>query len=178
MPASGLAERFQARIEEHKGILYRICSSYCRNPDDRDDLAQEIVIALWRSFPSFDEGRRFSTWMYRVALNVAISFHRRDATRRRVVIADGDHLLETAREPERPSDDLRILSEFIDRLDPFHKALVLLYLEGRSQEEIAEVLGITETNVATKIGRIKERLKREFRPKELPREGERHDGSR
>src|SRR5579863_4394135 len=69
-------ERFQNLIEEHKKILYKICHSYCQNPADRDDLAQEILFQLWRSFASFDERVRFPTWMYRIALNVAISFYR------------------------------------------------------------------------------------------------------
>jgi RNA polymerase sigma-70 factor (ECF subfamily) len=67
-------ERFQSRIEEHKKVLYKVCNSYCRDRDARDDLAQEIIIQLWQSFEKYDESRRFSTWMYRIALNVAIDF--------------------------------------------------------------------------------------------------------
>jgi RNA polymerase sigma factor (sigma-70 family) len=69
-------ERFQNLVDDHKKILYKVCHSYCRNPGDRDDLAQEIIVQLWRSFGAFDERVRFSTWMYRIALNVAISFYR------------------------------------------------------------------------------------------------------
>src|SRR5580692_3179164 len=83
-------ERFQNLMEEHKKILYKICHSYCQNPADRDDLAQEILFQLWRSFASFDERVRFPTWMYRIALNVAISFYRRETVR-------GQHVMETAR---------------------------------------------------------------------------------
>ncbi len=96
-------ERFQNLLEEHKKILYKICNLYCKNRDDREDLAQEIAIQLWRSFPSFDERCRFSTWMYRIALNVAISFYRREDTRTRYIFSDNERLLhavdETASEP-------------------------------------------------------------------------------
>jgi RNA polymerase sigma factor (sigma-70 family) len=155
-------ERFQARVEEHKKILYKICNSYCRDRDARDDLAQEIIIQLWQSFEKYDESRQFSTWMYRIALNVAISFYRREKTRTRHVISDEEHLLEAANETESQSEEIRVLYRFIERLDPLNKALVLLYLDGNNYQEIAEVVGISETNVATKISRLKSKMKREL----------------
>ena len=148
-------EQFQTLLEQHKGILYKICNSYCRNRDDRDDLAQEIAIQLWRAFPTFDAGYRFSTWMYRIALNVAISFYRRESTRKRYMLSAEGSLLEFPEATPNQSEDLAILNQFISRLDPLNKALVLLYLDGNSYLEIAAILGITETNVATKINRIK-----------------------
>src|SRR6202165_3359893 len=87
-------ERFQTAVDQHKKILYKVCNSYCRKRDDRDDLAQEIIIQLWRSFGKFDERYRFSTRMYRIALNVGISFYRRENRRTRYVISDEEHLLE------------------------------------------------------------------------------------
>jgi RNA polymerase sigma factor (sigma-70 family) len=155
-------ERFQARVEEHKKILYKICNSYCRDRDARDDLAQEIIIQLWQSFGKYDESRRFSTWMYRIALNVAISFYRRERTRTRHVISDEEHLLEAANETESQSEEIRVLYQFIEGLDPLNKALVLLYLDGNNYQEIAEVVGISETNVATKISRLKSKMKQEL----------------
>src|SRR5580658_10743039 len=91
-----LQEKFQTLVDEHKKILYKVCNSYCRDPDSRDDLAQEIILQLWRSFPKFDGRCRFSTWMYRIALNIAISFYRRETTRRRHLISGEQHLLEIA----------------------------------------------------------------------------------
>lgn len=158
-----LKERFQTVVDQHKKILYKVCNSYCRNRDDRDDLAQEIIIQLWRSFGKFDERYRFSTWMYRIALNVAISFYRRENTRTRYVTSDEQHLLEAIDETQDQPEEIRFLYEFIDGLDPLNKALVLLYLDGNNYQEIAEVLGISETNVATKIGRLKSKMKQEFR---------------
>lgn len=89
-----LNERFQTVVDQHKKTLYKVCNACCRNRDDRDDLAQEIIIQLWRSFGKFDERYRFSTWMYRIALNVAISFYRRENIRTRYVISDEEQLLE------------------------------------------------------------------------------------
>jgi len=163
MTAPELQERFQTAVDQHKKILYKVCNSYCRNRDDRDDLAQEIIIQLWRSFGKFDERYRFSTWMYRIALNVAISFYRRENRRTRYVISDGEHLLEAIDETKSQPEEIRLLYEFIEGLDPLNKALVLLYLEGNNYQEIAEVLGISETNVATKISRLKSKMKQEFR---------------
>ena len=162
MTTPELQERFQAVVNQHKKILYKVCNSYCRNRDDRDDLAQEIIVQLWRSFGKFDERYRFSTWMYRIALNVAISFYRRESTRTRHVISDEEHLLEAIDDTERQPEDIRLLYQFIEGLDPLNKALVLLYLDGHSYQEIAEVLGITETNVATKISRLKMTMKQEL----------------
>jgi len=162
MTTPELQDRFQALVEEHKKILYKVCNLYCRNRDDRDDLAQEIVVQLWRSFGAFDGRCQFSTWMYRIALNVAISFYRRETTRTRHVISDDERLLNAIDETASQSEDLQLLYGFIAGLDPLNKALILLYLDGNSYLEIADVLGISETNVATKIGRLKKTMKQEF----------------
>ncbi len=107
MTATALQDRFQTLVEEHKKILYKVCHSYCRNPGDRDDLAQEIIVQLWRSFGAFDERVRFSTWMYRIALNVAISFYRRESVRTRHVVSGNEHLLEVADESASRSEEVQ-----------------------------------------------------------------------
>ncbi len=124
-------ERFQALLEEHKKILYKVCRSYCRNPGDRDDLAQEIIVQLGRSFRGFDGRARFSTWMYRIALNVAISFYRRESVRTRPVVPGSGHLLEATDETRNRSEE-ELLYRWIDELDPLNKALAIL-LSGREQ---------------------------------------------
>jgi RNA polymerase sigma factor (sigma-70 family) len=124
-----LQQRFQTLMDEHKKILYKICNSYCQNPDDREDLAQEIIIHLWRSFEYFDARCRFSTWMYWIALNVAISFYRRENTRRRYALSDDQKLLNAIDETGTQSAEMLVLHQFIDGLDPLNKALVLLYLD-------------------------------------------------
>ena len=137
MTTPELQERFQTVVDQHKKILYKVCNSYCRNRDYREDLAQEIIIQLWRSFDKFDERYRFSTWMYRIALNVAISFYRRENRRTRYVIAGEEHLLEAIDETTNQPEEILLLYEFIEGLDPLNKALVLLYLDGNNYHVVA-----------------------------------------
>jgi RNA polymerase sigma-70 factor (ECF subfamily) len=151
--------RFEGLVEEHRRILYKVCNVYCGTPDDREDLAQEILVELWRSFGSFDGRCLFSTWMYRVALNTAISFNRRKFSRQRHLTLSEDRVLASVPARESEPAEVRILYELIEGLDPFNKALLLLYLDGNSYQEISEVLGISVTNVATKLNRLKEALK-------------------
>ena len=159
MPDDTAQTRFQMLIEKHRGIVLKVAYSYCRHAADRDDLAQEICAQLWKSFARYDESRKFSTWMYRVALNVAISHVRRNEGRPRSVQSiTGDDTQIAAPEAPDPDERITALNLFIARLDPLNRALVLLYLEEHSYREIAEVLGITETNVATKINRLKQRI--------------------
>lgn len=157
-------ESFLALLDEHKKVLYKVASSYCRNPADRQDLAQEIVVQLWRSFDRYDESYRFSTWMYRIALNVAISFYRSETRRSRNTVPAEDSILEIAdaRGSAEPDGNLQLLQRFIEQLDELDRALVILYLDGNRYDTIAEVLGISETNVGTKISRIKQRLRRDL----------------
>jgi RNA polymerase sigma factor (sigma-70 family) len=162
MSAEQLRSRFEAVVDENRKIVYKICNSYCRNRDDRDDLAQEILTELWRSFGTFDERFRFSTWLYRVALNVAISFKRRESTRTRHVISGDEHVLELAEPITAEPENLLLIYQFIEGLDPLKKALILLYLDGYAYREIADVLGISETNAATKLNRLKNTMKRHF----------------
>src|ERR1700678_1490578 len=96
MKTSDLQTTFQDQVESHRKILYKVCNVYCRDRDSREDLAQEIMVQLWRSFGKFDGRCRFSTWMYRIALNVAISFFRSESTRGRHIISDEGPLLEAA----------------------------------------------------------------------------------
>lgn len=156
-------QRFEALLREHFGIILKVAGVYAWGYDDRDDLAQEICAQCWRSFAGFDERRaKFSTWMYRVALNVAISHVRH---RKRDVTGHFEPLearhMETigADTPEPPDERLIALRAFISELDELNRALILLYLEERPYVEIADVLGLSETNVATKIGRIKQKLR-------------------
>jgi len=164
MTARQLQQRFESLLREHRGIVYKVAALYSRSVADREDLMQEISAQLWRSFAGYDEARaKFSTWMYRIALNVAIS----QARRERWSEADRFeplelHHLETVGggEPIAEKDErLPALYAFIGQLDPLNRALILLYLEDRHYAEIADVLGISETNVATKINRIRQKLR-------------------
>jgi RNA polymerase sigma factor (sigma-70 family) len=152
-------ERFLRLLDEHRKILWKVASSWCRDAEERQDLEQEIVVQLWRSFGRYDSRFRFSTWMYRIAMNVAISFHR--GAKQRVHEPLVEQLVEIAA-PEGDSDEVRALRQRIDALEPLNKALILLYLDGHDHAAIGEILGITTTNVATKLARLKARLKGEI----------------
>jgi RNA polymerase sigma factor (sigma-70 family) len=155
--------RFAELLERHRGIVFKVAATYCRNPTDREDVVQEIVTQLWRAFPRFDATRTFSTWMYRIALNVTISFVRTNSVRQRHTVAlDETHDVEEASTGAAEQDErTRLLYAFIDRLDALNRALLLLYLDDRTYRDNAAILGITETNVATKISRLKQRFARE-----------------
>ncbi|MEO7432248.1 MAG: sigma-70 family RNA polymerase sigma factor [Dokdonella sp.] len=159
-------ERFQMLIDRHRGIVLKVANTYSRLPEDRRDLAQEILTQAWKSFSAWDPSRTFSTWVYRIALNVAISHARRPDDRSRHIAIDDDGVEPThdddgARETD---DGLRVLYRCIARLDPFNRALLLLYLDEKSQREIADILGISETNVSTKIARLKLRIRDDINP--------------
>lgn len=157
-------EDFLALIGTHKLIIYKICNSYCKNESDRDDLAQEIIYQLWRSFKQFNGSVKFSTWMYRVALNVAITFYRKSKQNDHIIQLDeyNSEVEDLGNDNPDLEKNIRNLQAFIGQLKELDKALVILYLEEKSYSEIAEILGITETNVATRISRIKDKLKQKF----------------
>ena len=157
-------QHFTALLDTHRGILFKVAGMYTRSTADRDDLVQEICTQLWRSYARFDEARgKFSTWMYRIALNVAISQLRRQSS----AAAQSheplrSHHLETIGGDvgvAEPDPRLQALHVLIEQLDALNRALILLYLEDHSYSEIADILGISETNVATKINRIKNKLR-------------------
>ncbi len=155
---------FTSFIEQNKGIIYKVASTYCKDPDDRQDLVQEIIIQLWRSHKTFNHTVKISTWTYRVALNVAISFYRKDSKRRKISTELSGNLINilTDNDPAENEDQFNQLRQFISELKEVDRALMILYMEDKSQKEIAEIMGITETNVSTKMGRIKEKLRVKF----------------
>jgi RNA polymerase sigma factor (sigma-70 family) len=156
-------QQFGALLERHRKIVFKVANTYARNPDDRADLAQEIAAQLWRAYPGYDPQRVFSTWMYRIALNAAIS-HVRSAQHQRLVVSLDEALHELTDDgvDQEADAQLRALHRCIAQFEPLNRALLLLYLEDRSYREIAEILGISETNVATKIGRLKQRIREQL----------------
>ena len=166
MTGHGHQQAFSALLQQHAGIVFKVANTYARLPEDRADLAQEIAAQLWHAWPKYDPTRSVSTWMYRVALNVAISHVRGQAVRQRhdVVPLDEDlhDLADTAATDHESQDHLRLLQAFIARQPPLDRALLLLYLDERPHREIAGILGISDANVSTKIGRLKQRLRDEL----------------
>ncbi|MEO6366031.1 MAG: sigma-70 family RNA polymerase sigma factor, partial [Luteimonas sp.] len=133
---------FSTLLQRHRGIVFKVVNTYTRHPDDRDELAQEIAAQLWRAYPDYDPARTFTTWMYRIALNVAISFVRSSAQRGRhdVPLDEGLHDLADPNAGDAESnEELRKLHSFIHAQEPLNRALLLLYLEDRSLREISDV---------------------------------------
>jgi RNA polymerase sigma-70 factor (ECF subfamily) len=149
-------QHFLDLVQRHQSIIHKICFVYCNNKADREDLQQEIILQLWKSFLTFHGDAAFSTWMYRVALNTAINQTRRFGL-----------LIDTTTSPEIPydpsdsytlSEEIKILYKAISQLRKVEKAIILLWLEERSYEEIAESMGITVKNVSVKLVRTRARL--------------------
>ncbi len=156
-------EAFTRLLDEHPGIIRKVAAAYTSSRADRLDLMQEISLQLWKAYPRYSPERSFSTWMYRIALNVAISFLRSSTRPLRQTVPLDD--LDVPNEDAGPRDlDERIpvLQGVIAALDPLNRALLLLYLDDHSYREIASILGISETNVATKLSRLKQRVRRDM----------------
>ena len=159
-----------ALVRRHAGLIHKIAWAYCRDATDREDVVQEIAVQLWRAGGRYDGRVRESTWVYRIALNVAISFHRRERRHRQGREPIEEHAISIA--AEEVTDGVRLLRRLVDELGPLDKALVLLHLDGNDHASIAEVLGISTSNVGTKLGRIKERLRAAFEKKAAATETE------
>lgn len=155
---AAMQNRFVTAVQGHSGILHRICQAYGRNREEREDLQQEILLQLWRSFAHFRGDASFSTWMYRVALNTALMGIRRRARMIMAVPLEEDP---PAREIDRPmSDEVHLLMEEVRRLPPLDRALVILNLEGKSHAEIADIHGLSAGAVNVRLVRARDRLKK------------------
>ena len=156
----GEAERqFEKDITEHELLLLKVCHIYAYTAVDRQDLFQEIVIQLWKAYPNFKGNSKLSTWMYRVAINTAITGLRR---KKDFIISYEPSSLPTQISDNNSSaneDQLQVLYKAIEQLNQIEKAIVMLYMEERSYDEMEEILGITQGNLRVKMNRIKEKLR-------------------
>lgn len=150
---------FVRLLNEHRRLIHKVCWAYARTHDEREDLFQEIAIRLYQAAPGFDPSRKLSTWIYRVSLNVAIDFHR--GRLRRSKVQSGLEADTQARESKdaATTDQLAELRELMERMSEADRALLLLHLEGHSHREIGEILGFGESNVGTRLHRIKSELR-------------------
>lgn len=152
--------QFLQLIGENKGILYKICKIYQDDPDDRDDLLQEMVLQLWRAFDTFRGDSKFSSWMYRVALNTAIVFFKKQKRRPddQPMPAQFDHADDHSAAEEK-EEKLAIFYKAVQYLNKVEKALIYLYMEDQPYDDIAATLGITPLNVRVRLNRVKNKLK-------------------
>ncbi|GHT35581.1 DNA-directed RNA polymerase sigma-70 factor [Bacteroidia bacterium] len=157
MDKQALEAAFISLVEEHKQIIYKVCYMYASDKENLNDLYQEVVINLWKAFPRFRGECKASTWIYRIGLNTCISFLRKSRSHPEVVPITVD--LEAFADEEDKTAQLHDLYQMISRLSQLERALILLWLEEKSNQEIAEIIGISRNNVAVKLTRIREKLK-------------------
>jgi len=152
--------RFLEQVEKNQDIVHKICALYAWTDDERKDLSQDIICQLWKSYPSFRGDSQFTTWMYRVALNTALLNVRRNRRRVRTENLEARHD-DIPAAHTGPDEHVGIgrLYQAISRLHPFDRAIILLYLEQCSYKDIADVIGISESNVSVRLVRIKKKLK-------------------
>ncbi|MBL1221369.1 RNA polymerase sigma factor [Chryseobacterium sp. L7] len=150
---------FLKLINQHKGILYKASRIYADSVEDREDLQQEILIQLWKSYQNFKGNSEFSTWMYRVAINTAITYLKKEKQRTSNQ-ADVPHHFEVQNEDYNPSKDrqLEIFYSAVQELKALEKAIIFYFMEGMSHKEIGDNMGISEGNARVKLNRTKEKI--------------------
>jgi RNA polymerase sigma factor (sigma-70 family) len=153
-----MEKEFVEMINNHRGIIYKVCHIYGYEKDFKEDLFQEIVFQLWRSFPTFRKESKHSTWMYRVALNTAISQFRKEVRKPPQTPLTATHFELPDLNALEANDSILLLNQAIQQLTKIEKAVIMLYLEDKSYQEISEIMGITESNVGVKLNRIKIKL--------------------
>jgi RNA polymerase sigma factor (sigma-70 family) len=151
-------EAFVKLIQEHQGLISKIVMIYTDSLQDRQDLYQEVVCQLWKGFDGFRGESKFSTWMYRVALNTAISQLKKRNRQPQTLTADAIPGIAADQGDPGLEERVRLLNAHIGELNVLEKGIILLYLEGKKYEEIAEITGLTATNIGTRLSRIKLKL--------------------
>lgn len=151
-------------IEQHKALVYKVVNGYCSDAHEQEDLIQDIILQMIISYDTFDHNVKVTTWMYRVALNVSISYYRKIQTRKKHISPMPEQLIEIEdASTNETNEDVIRLRAFIQELAPLDRALFIMYLDGSAHAEISEAIGISVSNVGTKIGRIKKQLKDKFK---------------
>ena len=155
-------QQFLAALNENKGLIFKIAAIYSNSVDDRNDLVQEISYQLWKSFGTFEKKSSLPTWIYRVAMNVSI-YHLKNEKRKIKIVPIGEQILDFHEIDDNEIEEKWfLLKQHIDNLTLLDKGIVILYLENKSYEEIGQIIGISASNVGTKLSRIKEILKKQI----------------
>lgn len=160
-----LEHSFVELLKTHQNIVHKVCRLYTNNQDAHNDLFQEITIQLWKAYPKFRGDAKFSTWMYRVGLNTAITLYRKSKRSIDTQAYEGVEFKITAEAyDDTEEQQLKILYQAVHQLNDIEKALVFLYLEDKDYGEISETIGISEVNARVKMNRIKTKLKTILNP--------------
>jgi RNA polymerase sigma-70 factor (ECF subfamily) len=151
-------------IEDNKNLIYKIVNSYCTDSNEQEDVIQEIIFQIIKSYENFDHKVKVTTWLYRVAFNITISHYRKQKTRKKHVVTMPSMIVAIDEDVTIEYDErIKQLRAFIQEFDPLNKAIVIMYLDGNSHKEISDAMGISVSNVGTKISRIKIQLKKKFK---------------
>ncbi|CAM1365471.1 RNA polymerase sigma-70 factor, ECF subfamily [Tenacibaculum soleae] len=151
-------------IKNHKNLIYKIVNSYFTDSNEQEDVIQEIIFQTIKSYKNFDHKVKVTTWLYRVAFNITISNYRTQKTRKKHVVEMPSKIVAIDEDVTNEYDErIKQLRVFIQEFDPLNKAIVIMYLDGNSHKEISEAMGISLSNVGTKISRIKTQLKKKFK---------------
>nr|WP_223129362.1 sigma-70 family RNA polymerase sigma factor [Sinomicrobium weinanense] len=156
---------FVTKLEKNQNIVHKVCRLYTSTPDEHNDLFQEIAIQLWKAYPKFRGEAKFSTWMYRVALNTAITLYRK--SKNSIPTQNYENVLNNLRAKEYNDEEeqqVKLMYDAIKQLSDVEKALIFLYLEDKNYKEISDTLGITEVNARVKMNRIKSKLRTILKP--------------
>ena len=151
-----LEKEFTAMVREHKDTIYMVCYMFSKDNAEVEELYQEILINLWRSLPSFEGRSSVRTWIWRISLNTCVSIDRKKRRREKMPL---ELDIDLYNDSDRDTKQIKLLHERINRLGPFDRAIILLWLENMSYEEIGAIVGISEKNVSVRLYRIKEQLK-------------------
>lgn len=154
-----IEREFLSVIREYERVIYKVCYLYTTKNATLGDLYQDVVLNLWKAYPKFRQECKISTWIYRIALNTCISFIRKEKNVPEIVALTQEVNWMTE-EHDPLQEMLRELYRMINQLGQLEKSIILLYLEEKSYDEIAEITGLTTTNVATRLSRIKDKLKK------------------
>ena len=160
--ADQLEKQFLEQINAHPGIIHKVCRMYGQDPDERADLLQEMLYQLWKSYPSFGGNSRFTTWMYRVCLNTALTW-RKKSTGKSWESLSIQHQQIPEQATDSDDEQRQALFQAIAALSPLNKAIVLLYLDEVSYEEIAGITGLSRSNVSVRLVRIKAELETQLK---------------
>ena len=159
MDRSELEKEFLALVDAQKRTIYKVCYMYAEDQEELNDLYQEVVLNLWKSFPRYRGDSKLVTWVYRIAMNTCITYLRHTHTRPQTVSLTVD-VTEPWDNEESKTAQLKELYRLISQLGKLERALILLWLEERSYQEMADILGLSKNNVAVKLNRVKEKLKK------------------
>ncbi|HHC80283.1 MAG TPA: sigma-70 family RNA polymerase sigma factor [Flavobacteriia bacterium] len=156
-------KEFIQKIKDNEGIIYKVARIYSNNREDLKDLYQEIVYQLWKSYKTFNGESKFSTWMYRIALNTSISYLKKEKKQVNTVSIDSNLLSRIEQIDSLMEEQITLLYAHIKKLNIIEKGIILLHLEGKSYDEIASITGFTSTNIGTRLARIKQKLKNQIK---------------